>query len=497
MTVIHVCHAIDIHSSHLPIVFTDCYVLWPIIESLRKHKGPHYLYYFDYLGEHSIQEILAGKRVLTGASCFDEPIYNWHIKNPFEIPPPTSREDLNILNLDSTLLYNVATFGQLIVNTTCGTLIGLEFTTGNGRIVAAFHGIPFAKPPLGELRFQDPQPSEAWPGVREAYNFGSVCVQIPIIYPPVSTTKMGNEDCLYLSVYSPNLKPTKLLPVVVYIHGGELMSGSGEIDKSPEFLLNYDIVVVMPNFRIGVLGFLTLEDDIMPGNMALKDQVMALVWLQNNIASFGGDPNQVTLFGDTAGAGFVHYHMYSPMSRGLFHGAISLTGTALASWANTPPGVARSRAIKMAELFNCPTDSSLAIWNCLRTKNAYELTESYRKFVVFQVDPIIVFTAIFDKNASNPFLPFNPHNAEPAPVPWSVGLTSLSGLLRSAAFVPNPTSLVQYDKCFLQAVPRTLLFDTTASNPEQVARQLREYYFDDQPITMDLFQNLTDAFIPG
>uniref|UniRef100_T1I1U7 Carboxylesterase type B domain-containing protein n=1 Tax=Rhodnius prolixus TaxID=13249 RepID=T1I1U7_RHOPR len=324
---------------------------------------------------------------------------------------------------------------QLIVNTTCGTLIGLEFTTGNGRIVAAFHGIPFAKPPLGELRFQDPQPSEAWPGVREAYNFGSVCVQIPIIYPPVSTTKMGNEDCLYLSVYSPNLKPTKLLPVVVYIHGGELMSGSGEIDKSPEFLLNYDIVVVMPNFRIGVLGFLTLEDDIMPGNMALKDQVMALVWLQNNIASFGGDPNQVTLFGDTAGAGFVHYHMYSPMSR----------GTRL----------------------------------------------------VFQVDPIIVFTAIFDKNASNPFLPFNPHNAEPAPVPWSVGLTSLSGLLRSAAFVPNPTSLVQYDKCFLQAVPRTLLFDTTASNPEQVARQLREYYFDDQPITMDLFQNLTDMFTDG
>uniref|UniRef100_T1HKV6 COesterase domain-containing protein n=1 Tax=Rhodnius prolixus TaxID=13249 RepID=T1HKV6_RHOPR len=112
---------------------------------------------------------------------------------------------MNLLSLiiEWSLLLQFAQCSQLIVNTTCGTLIGIEFTSRNGSIVAAFHGIPFAKPPLGELRFQDPQPSEAWPGVREAYNFGSVCVQIPIVYPPVNTTKMGNEDCLYLSVYTP------------------------------------------------------------------------------------------------------------------------------------------------------------------------------------------------------------------------------------------------------------------------------------------------------
>ncbi|XP_074000286.1 carboxylic ester hydrolase-like [Rhodnius prolixus] len=402
--------------------------------------------------------------------------------------------NLLILIIEISLLLQFAKCCQLIVNTTCGTLIGLEFTTANGRIVAAFHSIPFAKPPLGELRFQDPQPSEAWPGVREAYNFGSVCVQIPIVYPPVNTTKMGNEDCLYLSVYSPNLNATNLLPVVVYIHGGDLFSGSGEINKSPEFVLNNDIVLVMPNYRLGVLGFLTLEDDIMPGNMALKDQVMALVWIQNNIANFGGDPNQVTLFGYNAGAVFVHYHMYSPMSRGLFHRAISQSGAALVPWANTPPGVARSRAIKMAQLFNCPTDSSLAIWNCLRTKNAYELTESYRQFSEFQVDPIAVFTAIFDKNAKNPFLPFNPHNAEPAPVLWIVGLDSLAGLIRSAAFVRNPASLPEYDRHFVQALPITLYFDTTASNPTRVAEQVRRFYFDDQPITMSLFRNFTDMF---
>uniref|UniRef100_T1I1U5 Carboxylesterase type B domain-containing protein n=1 Tax=Rhodnius prolixus TaxID=13249 RepID=T1I1U5_RHOPR len=326
------------------------------------------------------------------------------------------------------LLVRFAQCIELTVNTTCGSLRGTEFTSRNGRIVAAFHGVPFAKPPVGDLRFQDPQPPEPWPGVREAYNFGSVCVQIPFFYPPVNTTKLGNEDCLYLSVYSPKLKPSNLMPVVVHLNGGEMYSGSGEVDKSPEYFLDYDIVVVMPNFRIGVFGFLTLEDDIMPGNMALKDQVMALVWIQNNIASFGGDPNQVTLLGDTTGAALVHYHMYSPMSK---------------------------------------------------------------------ADPVIVFAPICDKDAVNPFLPFSPYEAEPVPVPWIVGVASLDGLARSGAFVQNLSSLTEYDQNFLYAAPISLFFDTTASNPKEVAKQLREFYFGDRPITMDLFKNLTDMFTDG
>ncbi|XP_073973312.1 juvenile hormone esterase-like [Rhodnius prolixus] len=392
----------------------------------------------------------------------------------------------------STLLVQFSLCTELIVNTTCGTLIGREFKSRNGRTVAAFNGIPFAKPPLGKLRFQDPQPSEPWIGVREAYNFGSVCVQIPYGYPPVNTTKMGNEDCLYLSVCSPNLNPTSQLPVLVYFHGGPFYSGSGEVDKSPEYVLDYDLVVVMPNFRLGVLVFLTMEDDIMPGNIALKDQVMALVWIQNNIANFGGDPNQVTLLGDTAGAASVSYHMYSPMSRGLFHRAISQSGTALSPWANVPLGIARRRAIKMAQLFHCPTESSQLILDCLGTKNAYELTESY--FLIFRIDPFIIFNGIFDINAANPFLPFNPHDAEPAPIPWIAGITSLEGLIRTAVFVREPETLIVYDRNFDQIAPVSLFYDNTAPNPEEVTKEIREYYFDGQPITMSLFQNLTDLY---
>ncbi|XP_073973299.1 juvenile hormone esterase-like [Rhodnius prolixus] len=395
------------------------------------------------------------------------------------------------------LLVQFTQCNQLTVNTTYGVLRGREFTSRNGRIVAAFHGIPFAKPPLGELRFQDPQPPEPWVGVREAYNFGSVCVQIPFLFLPVGTTKLGNEDCLYLSVYSPNIKPKKLLPVLVYLNYGGFFLGSGEIDRSPEFFLDYDIVVVMPNYRLGVFGFLTMEDDIMPGNMGLKDQVMALVWVKINIANFGGDPNQVTLIGESAGGACVHYHMYSPMSKGLFHRGISQSGSALTNWVNSPPGIARSRAIKMGQIFNCSTESSVEILNCLRSKNAYELTESFQQFRMFQVDPVLVFLPIFDTNASNPFLPFNPHNVVPAPVPWIVSVGSLEGLARTGAFVQAPDSLTEFDQKFNQVAPISLFFDNTASNPKQVAKHLREFYFGDQSISMKLFRNLSIMYTDG
>uniref|UniRef100_T1HHT2 Carboxylic ester hydrolase n=1 Tax=Rhodnius prolixus TaxID=13249 RepID=T1HHT2_RHOPR len=126
-----------------------------------------------------------------------------------------------------------------------------------------------------------------------------------------------------------------------------------------------------------------MEDDIMAGNMGMKDQVKALVWVRKNIANFGGDPDQVTLIGESAGGASAHYHMYSPMSRGLFHKAVSQSGTAVSCWVTVPPGVARSQAIHLAKQLNCSVNSSQMILDCLKTKNAYEMVELYTEYVGF------------------------------------------------------------------------------------------------------------------
>uniref|UniRef100_T1HHP3 Carboxylic ester hydrolase n=1 Tax=Rhodnius prolixus TaxID=13249 RepID=T1HHP3_RHOPR len=333
---------------------------------------------------------------------------------------------------------------HLIVNTTQGLLRGREFKSRNGRTVAAFSGIQFAKPPLGRLRFQvicdlyilisrkDPQPPEVWSGIKDAYKFGDACVQIPSAFRPVNITRFGSEDCLYLSVYTPNTQPSKLFPVFVYLYGGDFAYGSGEIDKSPEYFMDYDIVMVMPNYRVGPLGFLSLQDDVIAGNMGLKDQVMALVWVRNNIANFGGDPGQVTLIGESAGGVSVHYHMYSPMSR---------------------------------------------------------------VYVYFQkqiVDHLMV--PIVDTNSSNPFLPINPLETEPLPIPWIVGTVTFEGFPKSADYIRNESKFNDLDQNFYEELPKILFYENTALHPREITQKLREFYFDGKQITKDVLKNLTDMF---
>ncbi|XP_073975425.1 juvenile hormone esterase-like [Rhodnius prolixus] len=381
---------------------------------------------------------------------------------------------------------------HLIVNTTQGLLRGREFKSRNGRTVAAFSGIQFAKPPLGRLRFQDPQPPEVWSGIKDAYKFGDACVQIPSAFRPVNITRFGSEDCLYLSVYTPNTQPSKLFPVFVYLYGGDFAYGSGEIDKSPEYFMDYDIVMVMPNYRVGPLGFLSLQDDVIAGNMGLKDQVMALVWVRNNIANFGGDPGQVTLIGESAGGVSVHYHMYSPMSRGLFHKAISQSGVAFASWANPPSQIARSRAINFAQLLNCSVESSEVILNCLRTKDAFEISELYINLTKQIVDHLMV--PIVDTNSSNPFLPINPLETEPLPIPWIVGTVTFEGFPKSADYIRNESKFNDLDQNFYEELPKILFYENTALHPREITQKLREFYFDGKQITKDVLKNLTDMF---
>nr|ANS06319.1 CarE [Agasicles hygrophila] len=221
------------------------------------------------------------------------------------------------------LVQNTVVFAQdITLETAKGTIVGTTSqTVGLNKTYYAFKGIPYAEPPK---RFQEAVPKAPWTGTLNCTYDKDVCVQgkNPII---------GSEDCLFLSVYTTSL--TGATPVIVFIHGGYFTLGNSSYEgKGPDFFLDEGVVFVMLQYRLGLFGFITTEDSANPGNWGLKDQVLALQWVRDNIQYFGGDPTKVTLWGQSVGGASVGYHLVSNRSQGLFHGAIMESGTSLSSF---------------------------------------------------------------------------------------------------------------------------------------------------------------------
>ncbi|CAG4978999.1 unnamed protein product [Colias eurytheme] len=246
-----------------------------------------------------------------------------------------------------------------------GVLEGSAVENAYGKPFFSFKGIPYAEPPIGDLRFKAPKPKQPWTGVRQATEHGPICFQYDVFSrPPVNT---GEEDCLYLNVYTPDIQPQKYLPVMVFIHGGAFMSGSGNDDfYGPEFLIRHDVILVTINYRLEVLGFLCLDTEDIPGNAGLKDQVAALRWVRNNIRNFGGDPDNVTIFGESAGSASVSLHLVSPMSKGLFKRAIMQSGTMVSSLVE--PYGARDRALLLAKELGCNSKNDKEIYEFFKNQ---------------------------------------------------------------------------------------------------------------------------------
>jgi para-nitrobenzyl esterase len=198
----------------------------------------------------------------------------------------------------------------------------------------AFRGVPYARPPVGELRFMAPQPPDAWTGVRDALTFSSCAPQDPLAAPGFKAEGPESEDCLYLNVYTPAADGGRR-PVLFWIHGGGFSHGSGSQPSYDGGRLaeRGDVVVVSINYRLGALGYLYLGDHGGHGwgaasNAGQLDQIAALSWVRDNVAAFGGDPAQVTIFGESAGAVAVSTLLAMPEARGLFGKAIAQSGTA-------------------------------------------------------------------------------------------------------------------------------------------------------------------------
>jgi para-nitrobenzyl esterase len=227
----------------------------------------------------------------------------------------------------AALALGVVAAGAQTVATRAGKVKGS--TEGD---ISTFLGIPYAAPPVGENRWRAPQPLEAWTGVREATAYGNDCSQTifpPNILPGIQTEP--SEDCLYLNVWKPaEAKREAKLPVMVWVHGGGFVNGGSSFPVySGKNFARDGVVFVSLNYRLARFGFFAhpaLVDEGFGGNFGFLDQIAALEWVRDNIAAFGGDPERVTVFGESAGGGAMHMLLQSPLARGLFHGVIIESG---------------------------------------------------------------------------------------------------------------------------------------------------------------------------
>jgi para-nitrobenzyl esterase len=280
--------------------------------------------------------------------------------------------------------------GQLQVRTASGLVEG---TATASSPVRTFIGIPFAAPPVGDLRWRPPQPVAPWQGVRPATAFGGRCMQARVYDDMVFRDAMS-EDCLYLNVWTPAKAATERLPVMVWVYGGGFVTGSGsEPRQDGQWLARKGVVVVSFNYRVGVFGFLSHPEltkessDQASGNYGLLDQVAALRWVRDNIAAFGGDPGNVTIFGESAGSFSVSALMASPLTQGLFHRAIGESGAFFPGPRAGLRALPRVESEKLGTQFAASLGaSSLA---ALRAKSGDEILKAASGQMSFRFSPTI------------------------------------------------------------------------------------------------------------
>uniref|UniRef100_A0A1Y1MFT8 Carboxylic ester hydrolase n=1 Tax=Photinus pyralis TaxID=7054 RepID=A0A1Y1MFT8_PHOPY len=379
-----------------------------------------------------------------------------------------------------------------------GDILGRYFTTRKGRTVSGFSGIPYAKPPVGELRFKPSVTLEQWNGTLNATQPHAVCPQLNYYDKENPNPIAGSENCLFLNVYTPQVPKDKWnnisYPVLFYIHGGSFSVGSARYDwLGPELLLDKDLVLVTVNYRLGALGFLSTGDDSIPANNGLKDQVLALRWVKDNIATFGGNPEKVTISGNSAGGSSVHYLTLSPMTKGLITSAIIQSGVVISQIAVIPRNESIGYAQRFGEKLNCSSGTSEDLLKCLQGRHLYDIVKQQLTFSTWD-SSAIPFLPTIEKNCTDAFLCRNPfklmQSNDILDIPIMLGIVPNEGIIVSAAL--SPEKIEQMEETF-----DTNAFHDFNLESLHLADSLRKFYFGNQTIGLKTRPEITDLYTDG
>ncbi|CRK95778.1 CLUMA_CG009235, isoform A [Clunio marinus] len=364
----------------------------------------------------------------------------------------------------------------------------------NGKPFQRFLGIPYARPPINELRFRSPQKllkfdQEEIDCTRE----GDASFHRSGFHQKY----VGSEDCLNLNVYvPPTASPSNKLPVMLFIHGGGFAFDSNSRDfYSPEYLLMEDVVVVTINYRLQALGFLCLPNKGIPGNAALKDQQMALEWVYENISNFHGDPENICLFGESAAASGIHLHLMNSKSKKFIKSAIMQSNCALADWFMQKDGEEKSR--KLAKLLGATGSSDDDCLDALMMASAREIYDNNGKVInpdeIRRNLPFVFKPVVEREDSEDPFMtedPLTQLKTKQIDVPIILGMNDGDGMTMGNYYRNKKLHLFEEDN--VRMVPLSLNIDPMSDEAKKLGKEIKEFYFGDKRIGPETLREFID-----
>lgn len=391
-----------------------------------------------------------------------------------------------LLNSDSG---SKEAFEETVVETNLGRIKGSIFTTRLDKKFIGFRGIRYAEPPINKLRFQPPVTKTFWNETFDATNEGPAC--------PQPTDWEVSEDCLRLNVYTseiPRNDNYKLKPVFVWIHSGGLKGGSSlSVAAGGDYLLDREVVLVTMNYRLASLGFISTGTKEMPGNNGFKDQSMGLKWVRDHISKFGGDPNSVTLMGQSAGARSVTLHLISPMSKGLFHRVILMSGGVTGQWKVPPHQLHLAK--KQARILNCPEDDILEMVECLRKIDGVKIGETTKQFGEFLNNPVVSWYPVVEPDfgqerflTDDPTKLFREGNFERVPI--ISGVTNDEFASRVPPILNSPEVTKMMNENFEELAPICFMYERDTSKSKEISKGLRDNFINSTLLTNATFAGL-------